>query len=62
MSSARGVTAALNDKRRDGVLVRDGNRNGMIVFRIAQDGEGVRCPKRQAGDGAAERGAGRGAT
>jgi hypothetical protein len=30
------VTAALNDKRREGVLVRAGKRNGMIVFKIAE--------------------------
>ena len=39
---------SLNDKRRDGVLVRDGKRSGMIVFRIAQDGEGVVGPKQLA--------------
>ncbi|MDB5396670.1 MAG: hypothetical protein JWM91_4176 [Rhodospirillales bacterium] len=42
------VTTALNDKRRDGILVKDGKRDGRFVFRIAQDGEGVRCPKRLA--------------
>jgi hypothetical protein len=45
---SRRVTAALNDKRRDGVLVKDGKRGGLIVFRIAQDGEGVVCPQRAA--------------
>jgi hypothetical protein len=34
--------------RRSHPIVRDGKRSGMIVFRIAQDGEGVQCPKRQA--------------
>ena len=43
--SVRRVTAALNNKRRKSVQVRHGKRSGMIMFRIAQDGEGVRCPK-----------------
>jgi CRISPR/Cas system Type II protein with McrA/HNH and RuvC-like nuclease domain len=28
--------------------VHEGKRGGLIVFRIAQDGEGVACPKRLA--------------
>jgi hypothetical protein len=40
------VTAALSDKRRDGYLVQDGKRDGVIVFRIAQEGEGAVDPKR----------------
>jgi hypothetical protein len=45
---SRRMTAAFNDKRREGVLVHDGKRGGLIVFRIAQEGEGAICPKRQA--------------
>jgi hypothetical protein len=45
---ARRVTSALSDKRRDGLLVQDGKRDNRFIFRIARDGEGVRCRHRVA--------------